>query len=374
MQTAVQSGAQGAGSAARPLVIANPAARRGRTGRELAELVAPLQAALGELDVAATARAGHAEELAAAAVLARRPLVVCLGGDGTLNEVVNGLLSGAASGATPPPAEALPRLGVVATGTGGDFGRSLGIPPRFEAYVAALACGRERPVDVGVARFTGRDGRPTRRLWINVLSGGIGGLVDIYNETAPRWMSGRVAYGQAALRGIFTCRRVTVRCRYVLPDGSPGERLMHAHAIAVCNGHTFGGGMLIGPDARPDDGLLQVVSFETRTKRRLVRRFVTVYRGTHLLEEGVNGLVCRSVELTPEAIDGQPLGDACGRAGDGDGEPAGGRPRSGDARPAGAGRAARTSHGVFPLDIDGDARGDAPVAVELLPGALLVRA
>ena len=376
MQTAWQGGAHDADPAARPLVIANPAARRGRTGRELAELVAPLRAALGELDVAATTRAGHAEELAAVAARRRRPLVVCLGGDGTLNEVVNGLLSGAASGASPPPAEGLPRLGVVATGTGGDFGRSLGIPPRFGSYVSALASGRERTVDVGVARFTDRDGAPQRRLWINVVSGGIGGLVDLYNETAPHWMSGRIAYGQAALRGIVTCARVTVRCRYVLADGSPGERLMHAHAIAVCNGHTFGGGMLIGPDARPDDGLLQVVSFETQTKRRLVRRFLTVYRGTHLLEEGVNSLVCRSVELTPEAVDGRPLRDARGRPADDDWGPAGGRRQGGDAQPAGAGarQAARTRHGVFPLDIDGDFRGDAPVAVELLPGALLVRA
>ena len=184
-----------------------------------------------------------------------------------------------------------------------------------------------------------------------MLSGGIGGLVDIYNETAPHWMSGRLAYGQAAFRGIFTCKRVTLRCRSVLADGSTDERLMHAHAVAVCNGHTFGGGMLIGPEARPDDGLLQVVSFETRTRSQLLRRFLTVYRGTHVLEEGVNSFVCRSLELTPAAGD-----DAAG----------GGRPGASGPRPS--------RHGVFPLDIDGDARGDVPLAVELVPGALLVRA
>ena len=352
--------------AARPLVIANPAARRGRTGHELADLLAPLRAALGDVDVATTTHAGHAQELAGAAAGERRPLVVSLGGDGTLNEVVNGLLGGPGTapgaaaidagpdGPSPPPAASLPRLGIVATGTAGDFGRSLGIPHRFEAYVAALASGRERPIDVGLARFTGRDGSAQRRFWINVLSGGIGGLVDIYNETAPHWMSGRLAYGQAALRGIFACERVTLRCRSVLADGSPDERLMHAHAVAVCNGHTFGGGMLIGPEARPDDGLLQVVSFETRTKTQLLRRFLTVYRGTHVLEEGVNSLVCRSVELTPVAED-EPAGAGAGAG------PGASSPR-------------RSRHGVFPLDIDGDARGDVPLAATLLPGALLVRA
>jgi diacylglycerol kinase family enzyme len=332
------------GDPARPLVIANPTARRGRTGRQLEDLLAPLRVALGEMDVARTTRAGHAEALAATAAGERRPLVVSLGGDGTLNEVVNGLLRGAAA-----PASALPRLGIVATGTGGDFGRSLGIPPRFEAYVAALASGHERPIDVGLARFTGRDGRPQRRHWINVLSGGIGGLVDIYNERAPHWMSGRVAYGQAALRGIVACPRVTLHCRAVLPHGRVEERLMRAHAVAVCNGHTFGGGMLIGPEARPDDGLLQVVSFETRTKAQLVRRFLTVYRGTHVLEAGVNSFVCRSLELTPVAEEAH---ESAGRRGAGP----------------------RAKHGAFPLDIDGDARGDVPLAVELLPGALLVRA
>jgi len=373
-----ERGSQGAFSVAgrKTIFVVNPHAGNGSTGRDWSTIHARAQEYLGDFYTAFTTGTGDATKIVQRALREGTELVVCVGGDGTLNEVVNGLLSGAASGATPPPAKSLPRLGVVATGTGGDFGRSLGIPPRFEDYVSALASGRERTVDVGVARFTDRDGAPQRRLWINVVSGGIGGLVDLYNETAPHWMSGRIAYGQAALRGIVTCARVTVRCRYVLADGSPGERLMHAHAIAVCNGHTFGGGMLIGPDARPDDGLLQVVSFETQTKRRLVRRFLTVYRGTHLLEEGVNSLVCRSVELTPEAVDGRPLRDARGRPADDDWGPAGSRRQGGDAQPAGAGarQAARTRHSVFPLDIDGDFRGDAPVAVELLPGALLVRA
>jgi diacylglycerol kinase (ATP) len=335
---------------ARPLVIVNPAAQRGRTGRELARLLAPLREALGELDVAPTERPDHGRELAAAAVREGRALVISLGGDGTLNEVVNGLMDAAAG----RPAALLPRLGVVATGTGGDFGRSLSVPHHLEAYVAAIASGREQPLDVGVVRFTGPGGAALTRHWINVVSGGIGGLVDLYKAAAPRWMNGRLAYGQAALRGIVTCPRVTLRCRAVLPDGSAHERLMHTHAVAVCNGHTFGGGMLIGPQARPDDGLLQVVSFETSTKLLLVRRFLTVYRGTHLQEEGVHSLICRSVELTP--VD------------DRDDHRRGNRGAAGG-RGWGAGR-----HGLFPLDVDGDARGDVPLAAELLPGALLVRA
>lgn len=333
-----------------PLVIANPAARRGRAGGELGSMLEALRAALGPLDCRLTARPGHAEELAAAAVGERRPLVISVGGDGTLNEVVNGLLGRTADGLptgsdpqAPRAAAPLPRLGIVSTGTGGDFGRSLGLAHRFDAYLAALVSGRERPVDVGRAHFTGVDGTTCERFWVNVLSAGIGGLVDIYSAAAPSWLGGRIAYGAAALQGIVACPRIALRCRSVLPEGSPDERLLHAHAVAVCNGRTFGGGMRIAPMAVVDDGLLEVVSFET-TKLRLIWRFGTIYRGTHVLEPGVNHFTCRSLELTPLEA------------------------------PAGPSRRRSLKHGLFPLDIDGDHRGDVPVRIDLLPGALSMRA
>ena len=197
-------------------------------------------------------------------------------------------------------------LGLVATGTGADFGRTLGIAPRIDAYLAAIAGGAERVVDAGVARFTGDDGRPAERYWVNVLSAGVGGLVDRYAAAAPAFLGGRVAYAQAAIRGIVVCRRLRLRCAYVLPDGTPAERVLDSHAVAVCNGTTFGGGMNIAPMARPDDGLLEVVAFETRTRWRLVGRFLTVYAGTHTDEPGVNHFTCRSLRLEPLVPPAQP--------------------------------------------------------------------
>lgn len=340
-------------SGARPFVIANPVAGRGRTGRELAGLLRALRAALGELDVAVTERPGHATELAAAAAAGGRPLVVSVGGDGTLNEVVNGLLggraAGAATGGPAAPAAPVPHLGFVSTGTGSDFCRSLGLEHGIDAAIGRLAAGHERAVDVGRARFTGRDGRPLKWLWLNVLSAGIGGLVDIYQKAAPSFVGGRLCYGQAAIRGIIACRRVPLRCRAVLPGGETHESVLAAHAIAICNGGFFGGGMHIAPGAAPDDGILEVVSFETRTRLKLVRRFATIYSGTHLQEEGVNLLRCRSLELSPEVASGGTDGVTGGRA-----------PRPG-------------RHGLYPLDVDGDPRGDVPLAVDLLPRALVVR-
>jgi diacylglycerol kinase family enzyme len=336
----------------RPLVIANPTAGRGRTGRGLSELVGAVRGVVGDVDVAVTRRRGDATALGAAAVREKRPLVVGLGGDGTIDEIVNGLLaavrdeaggtaashrSGARGDGRP---DLLPALGIVGTGTGGDFGRSLGIPHQFGAYLATLRSGAERVVDVGWARFPDLDGRPVERHWINVLSAGIGGLVDRYTAAAPAFVGGRVAYAQATLRAIVTCRRTRLRCRYTAPDGAPGERLLDAHAVAICNGRTFGGGMNIAPMASLDDGLLDVIVFQTKTRLRLIGRFRTVYAGTHLAEPGVDHFSCRDVELRPAD------------------PPARRRPRA----------------GLFPLDVDGDALGDVPVSAGVARAALRVRA
>lgn len=194
-----------------PLVIATPHAGRGRARRELWALAGLLRDALGEYDLACTAGPGHATRIAAAAVRQGRPLVVSVGGDGTLREVVNGLLGHQARqsnvGAAPPTGTqaistaddaahatgssaglALPRLGLVATGTGSDVGKGLGVRGRARECIAALAGNRDRLIDVGWAILTGTGGRRCRRLWINGLSGGLGGLVDLHAASAPAWL------------------------------------------------------------------------------------------------------------------------------------------------------------------------------------------
>jgi YegS/Rv2252/BmrU family lipid kinase len=325
--------------AKRPLVIANPAAGRGRTGRGLPQLLTGVRDALGEVDVVQTHRRGDATELAAAAARDGRPLVVGLGGDGTLDEIVNGVL--AADGVTGGrDAARLPALGIVGTGTGGDFGRSLGIPHDLGAYLAALKGGAERAVDVGWARFSDLDGTPVERYWINVLSAGVGGLVDRYAAAAPAFLGGRLAYAQATVRAVFTCRRERLVCGFTTPDGAREERLIHAYAVAICNGRTFGGGMNIAPMARLDDGLLEVLTFQTKTRWRMIGRLRTVYAGTHIDEPGVDHFNCRELELRPAL------------------PPAGRRPRA----------------GRFPLDVDGDALGDVPVTAGVARAALRVRA
>ena len=242
------------GAETRPLVIANPAAGSGRTGRGLAQLIAAVRDAVGDLDVAETGRRGDATALAAAAARDRRPLVIGLGGDGTLDEIVNGLLGapppagGGEAGSPGRDAASLPALGIVGTGTGGDFGRSLGIPHELGAYLAALAGGAERTVDVGWARFPDLDGRPVERYWINVLSAGIGGLVDRYTAAAPAFLGGRLAYAQATLRAIVTCRRVKLD----LPLRRPGRRAPRTSAGRARRRHLQRADLRRRHEHRPD--------------------------------------------------------------------------------------------------------------------------
>jgi YegS/Rv2252/BmrU family lipid kinase len=319
-----------------PLVIANPAARSGRTSGEIEAIVAQLQGRIGPVDLALTEHAGHAATLAARAVTERRALVVSVGGDGVMSEIVDGLLACPATVA-PAPAGELPVLGLVAAGTGGDFGRSLGIPPAREAYLAAIATGRTRLVDVGRVRFTGRDGAPVERVFVNVLSAGIGGFVDRYTAAMPAVVPGRVAYGAATVAAVVSCRRRRVLCRATRADGSTFERVLRAYAVVIANGHTFGGGMRIAPAARIDDGLFDVVVVETPTKITMLHHFLSVYRGEHLTKPGVSTFTCTHIELTP----------------------------SRDATPP---------RDFFPLDVDGDALGDLPLSVAVAPASLRVLA
>jgi YegS/Rv2252/BmrU family lipid kinase len=297
-----------------------------------------LQARIGALDLALTEHAGHATELAARAAAEGRALVVSVGGDGVMSEVANGLL---AAPGTPPA------LGIVSAGTGGDFGRSLDIAPQREAYLDAIAAGRERFVDVGRARFVANDGGAVERWFVNVLSAGIGGLVDRYTAAMPAAVPGRAAYGAATLGAVVSCRRRDVLCRATLADGTAFERVLTTYAVVIANGHTFGGGMRVAPAARVDDGLLDVILVETPTKFTMLRHFLSIYRGRHLTKPGVSAFSCTKVELSAAAAAAVTSSSAAASA-----------------RPG----------GFFPLDVDGDALGDLPLAVEVVPRRLRVLA
>ena len=168
----------------RPLIIVNPHAAGGRAGRTLREVRGVLERRLGPVDVVLTGGAGTRASSRVHAAREGRPLVVALGGDGTLHEVVNGVLDGGGTSA----------VGLVGSGDG----RRLPAHARTRApprrYVDALASGRERKVDVGRATWTSADGGSESRWFVNILSAGMGGLVDRHVAETTKVFGGKAAY------------------------------------------------------------------------------------------------------------------------------------------------------------------------------------
>ena len=310
---------------AKPLIIVNPRSGGGRAGRMFAPVRAALERRLGECDVAFTARSEHAIELSRSAVEAGTRLVVAVGGDGTLHEVANGVLDAAVAGAA---------VGYVGQGTGGDFRRTLGLEHSLDAYVEAIASGRERTVDVGRLRYRATDGGDRSRWFVNILSAGMGGLVDRYVSETTKVLGGKAAYFWASARALGRCERGRLRCQVTL-DGDRHEREIETYMIAICNGRYFGSGMHVAPMARPDDGRFEVVSMDAPGKLAFAAVSRRIYEGAHLGAPGVQHFACDRIAIELENERARP---------------------------------------VFLLDVDGEPLGGLPLDVELVRGALTLRA
>jgi diacylglycerol kinase family enzyme len=321
----------------KPLLIVNPRAAGSRTGERWAQTAKAVAGAIGGFDAAFTEYRRHAEELALQAVLNGRELVVAVGGDGTLSEVVNGVLGASApaeGAAGARPFEVPAAVGYIAQGTGGDFRRSLGHGDSLPEYLARLGNGDERRIDVGLLEHGDGDGAPHRRFFLNIVSAGMGGLVDKYVVAAPRWVGGRLAYYGATMRALAAVPLAHLRCLVTL-NGDTSELEIDSRVIAVCNGSFFGSGMRVAPDAVIDDGRFEVVTIGTRTRFELMVKSPTVYRGSHYSIEAVQHFSCQRIEISIDDAGVLPE--------------------------------------RFPLDVDGDLCGRPPLTIEVVPGALRFR-
>jgi len=236
---------------------------------------------------------------------------VAVGGDGCIHEVVNGLMQARSGGA------ARARLGIIGQGTGGDFRRTLGIEHRLDRYCAALTQGRPRLIDVGRFSYRDHEGRPAEAYFMNILSAGVGGLVDQHVARMPKTGGGGVAYFAASVRGLLESRLGRLRCRVTL-GGETRELELTTRQIAICNGQVYGGGMRMAPMAEPDDGLFDVVDLGGSALPRFVAVSSGVYTGRHLKSRDVSHFRCERIELellNTEVddrflldVDGEPLG------------------------------------------------------------------
>lgn len=266
----------------------NPASANGRTRRAWKTHERAFRNAMkAPFAVRFTERPWHAAELAKAAILSGAETIVAVGGDGTLNEVVNGMLDG-----TGRPWNPQARLAVFSVGTGSDFAKTLGIP-RVASEVAVRIIGAsERRIDVGTAEFV-HEGAPRARYFINVGEFGSGGaVVDRVNRTT-KVLGGRMSFLLAILRTLP--RYQNTRVTYRADGGASREVVMNDFIVA--NGRFFGAGLQPAPQADPADGLFDVVilgDIDFRTVRKNLRR---LREGTHLDLPNVSHFRCRELEI-----------------------------------------------------------------------------
>jgi YegS/Rv2252/BmrU family lipid kinase len=259
----------------RTLVVVNPASAVGATRRRWDRIARALQRTLGPFEHSFTDAPCHATTLTRGALEAGFEMVVAVGGDGTLNEVVCGFFRGRR------PVAPRAVLGFIPHGTGCDFARTLGASTVEEACLR-LAGRRTRSIDVGHACFVAKNGRPTERVFLNVASFGCSGRVAHVVGRDTKRAGGALAFALATARVLVTYRDQAVT---VTLDGQAPRELAITNG-AVCNGRYFGGGMRVAPQAEVDDGLLDVTIWAGFGLLDFVWKRRTLYDGTHVREPG----------------------------------------------------------------------------------------
>lgn len=277
-------------------IVVNPTAGRGAAAHRW-QVVA---AELAHLGVAYaphfTTGPGDATAVARRAAAEGFEAVVSAGGDGTLTEVVNGLVGVAG------PGRALP-LGVLPLGSGNDFARTAGISRDLLAAARLLAQPAPRPIDLG---------RTGGRYFINVASAGMDAEVSRMMNADLRWLRGSTAYVVATFATLLRLRPVEVVLEL---DGTVHRA--RAVLVAVGNGRFYGGGMMVTPHAELDDGLFDLCVLGAMGRLEFVRAFPTVYRGEHLSHPKVTTYRARRVVLRTAGgerllaqADGEVIGEA----------------------------------------------------------------
>jgi diacylglycerol kinase (ATP) len=295
--------------------LVNPASANGATGRRWAELERRA-AALGlEGETMVSERPGHLSELAPEAVAGGATSLVVVGGDGTVHEVVDGVVGAGVGDRV--------ELGMIPLGTGRDFARSLRIPRRFEDAVEVARAGRLRTVDVGRATYAGPAGEACAH-FANFAGAGISGGIAARANRTTKALGGKVSFLWATV-AVFS-RWQPSEMTITIDGVERRARLLEALAM---NGDYTAGGMWVAPEASLEDGSFDVVLIGDFSKAEFATTFPKIYRGRHVTHAKVE--IVRARELRVDAA--EPL----------------------------------------PIVLDGEQPGTTPVRFEVLPAAVRVR-
>ena len=301
-------------------VIFNPASAAGTTGRRREEILDAVRRHI-DPDFSLFVTDGPRAATGSAREAARRgtDLLIAVGGDGTIQEVVNGLFSGR------EPLNHRFELGFINAGTGHGLAQSLGWPRGLEDQCAAIGLGIVRRIDIGRAVFADGDGRTVERYFVNECQAGIGGEVVKEVQAGHKRFGGFLAFGLATLR---TAILVPDRTITYAVDGEPAVTGPFVGIVAA-NGHVMAGGMKLAPRALIGDGRLDILLMHGQTTFERLRNFPKIYSGRHLASPKFGYLRGRCLTLDSDED--------------------------------------------VPFEADGELFGHLPCQIEILPGALKLR-
>jgi YegS/Rv2252/BmrU family lipid kinase len=312
-----------------PLVIVNPASAGGATAREWPALAHALATHFGTFNCAFTTKAGEGRLIAEREARAGRGLLIACGGDGTISEVANGILEAGAKAT---------ELGILPSGTGGDFRRTLRIPSRSADAARVLRTGRTRTIDVGRATYINHAGETKSRFFLGVSSCGLSSkVIEHVKKEKDGWLplrrsrlfgGGKLSFAVATLRAALSSENTTLRIQL---DDRPERRLTVVN-FCVANARYFGGGMKIAPDAKINDGRFDCIVIGDLSAGDILSRGYKLYTGTHLNLEQVYHAQARRITVHPAKDDDRVA-----------------------------------------LEVDGELPGHLPASFEIIPQALRVR-
>ena len=307
-------------------VVVNPRSGAGRTGRDWPNIERALRAAYPHMTLALTRKRGDATALVRHALNEGHHEIVAVGGDGTINEAVNGFFD--VNGAIVPDAV----FGFVTSGTGGDFRKTFGLESGYDAAITRLREAPVRAIDVGRLSCLTLTGQPTVRYFANIGSFGLSGVIvnAVNRARIAKLFGGKFAFAFHSMLGMLSYRERAVRIRV---DGEYDE-IASISTVAVANGQFFGGGMRVAPEAKPDDGMFDVVIMGGMPKAQALAEMSKIYTGEHLKNPAVRAVRGRKIVAAPVAETG--------------------------------------GHAVY-IEVDGECAGRLPATFELLPRALNLR-
>jgi len=296
--------------------IVNPNAAMGAISREWPRIKALARDRLGQFQARLTTGPGDATRLTRRALLEGAELVVCVGGDGTLNEVVNGFMG--EDGPLRPEA----MLGFIPRGTGCDFIKTVPIPRELSRALDVIISSHARPIDLGRLMYRDNHGRPCLRYFHNITSFGLGGEVDERVNRTTKVFGGFISFIWATLISILIYDRKRVHLKV---DNGFDQTVMSWNVV-VANGQYHGGGMWVAPEAAVDDGLFHVTVIGDLTLAEVFWNLPKLYNGKLLQLEKVSTLVGKRIQASSEQR--------------------------------------------VLLDVDGEQPGQLPVTIDIVPGAL----